>query len=198
MKNLLAVLVCLLIHQLIYAQCSPAIIRETTSINTPNYTLNTAFNANATATATINNLSSGLFSFTGSVSGAATWSGGVQIQNDATVGNYIFVQPTNSPNANNATYVFQFSEPVYNYSFRTAGLNNTDRVVISAFNNATPITITNANFSNFVNDPGNGGTIAVTGGNTLTGNNTAGGTGVNTNRFTTTIAGPVTLSLIHI
>lgn len=196
MKRLLLFLMCTLLHQLAFSQCTPATVRETTSINTPNYTLNSAFNANATATANINNLSNGLFSFTASVSGSTTWNGGVQIQNDSTVGNYIFVQPTNSPNANNATYTFQFAEPVYNYSFRTAGLNNTDRVVISAFNNATPITITNANFTDFVNDPGNGGTIAITGGNTLTGNNTAGGTGVNTNRFTTTIAGPVTRIVI--
>jgi hypothetical protein len=196
MKRLLLFLISSLLCQLVSSQCTPATVRETTSINTPNYTLNTAFNATPTASGIINNLSNGLFSFTGSVAGAATWTGGVQIQNDATVGDYIFVQPTNSPNVNNATYTFQFSEPVYNYSFRTAGLNNTDRVVITAFNNATPITITNANFSDFVNDPGNGGTIAITGGNTLTGNNTAGGTSVNTNRFTTTIAGPVTRIVI--
>lgn len=196
MKRLLLFLISSFLYQFASSQCTPATVRETISINTPNYTLNTAFNATPTGTGIINNLSNGLFSFTGSVAGAATWTGGIQIQNDATAGDYIFVQPTNSPNVNNATYTFQFSEPVYNYSFRTAGLNNTDRVVISAFNGATPITITNANFSNFVNDPGNGGTIAVTGGNTLTGNNTAGGTGVNTNRFTTTIAGPVTRIVI--
>ncbi len=195
-KSILLFFISSFLHQFVFSQCNPAIIRETTSINTPNYTLNTAFNTTPTATAVINNLSNSFFSFTGSVAGATTWTGGVQIQNDATVGNYIFVQPTNSPNANNATYTFQFSEPVYNYSFRTAGLNNTDRVVISAFNNATPITIANGNFTDFVNDPGNGGTIAITGGNTLTGNNTAGGTGVNTNRFTTTIPGPVTRIVI--
>lgn len=199
MKSFLLSLCFIVIYQLSLAQCTPATIQASTSINTPNYTLNSAFNANSTATATITDLSSGFLTFTGSVSGSATWSGGIQLQNDGTVGDYIFVQPTNAPSSasNPVTYTFQFSEPVYNYSFRTAGMNNSDRVVISAFNNATPITITNANFSNFVNDPGNGGTISITGGNTLVGNNTAGGVSVNTNRFTTTIAGPVTRIVIN-
>ncbi|OQP43706.1 hypothetical protein A4D02_09485 [Niastella koreensis] len=136
-----------------------------------------------------------MFTFTGSVAGGATWSTGVQIQNDATVGNYIFVQPTNAPSttpANFATYTIQFAEAVTNFSLRCAGLNNNDQLTITAFNGATPITITAANFSDNVADPGNSGVITITGGNVLTGNNTAGATGVTTNRITLTIAGPVT------
>jgi hypothetical protein len=177
------------------SQCTQATVRATATINTPGYPLNTAFNANTTAAGTINNLSSDMFSFTGTVAGTATWMGGVQIQNDATVGNYIYVQPTNTDNAttaNVATYTFQLAEPVYNFSVRCAGLNNLDQLRITAFNDATPITITAANFSDNVADPGNAGVITITGGNTLVGNNTAGGTSVNTNRITLTIPGPVT------
>ncbi|MEO7048055.1 MAG: Ig-like domain-containing protein [Ferruginibacter sp.] len=195
MKKLLFLLTLCSLYNQSFSQCTPALVRATTSINTPTYTLNTKFNANTTDAGSIADLSSRFFSFTGTVSGAATWSGGVQLQNDPTVGDYIYVQPTNSPSANNATYTFQFSEPVNNYSFRTAGLNNDDRVVITAFNNATPISITSANFSDIQNDPGNSGSITITG-NSVTSNNTAGGTGVTTNRFTTTIAGPVTKIVI--
>jgi hypothetical protein len=179
----------------VFSQCIPATVKSTATINTPGYTLGSSFNSSTTATATINNLSSGMFSFTGSVAGTATWLGGVQIQNDPTVGDYIFVQPQNTTNtstANIATYTFQFAEAVTNFSLRCAGLNNNDQLTITAFNGATPITITAANFSNNVADPGNAGVITITGGNTLTGNNTAGGTGVTTNRITLTVPGPVT------
>jgi hypothetical protein len=178
-----------------FSQCTPATVRATSTINTPNYGLNTAFNANATAAGTINGLSSGMFNFTGTVAGTATWSNGVQIQNDVTVGNYIYVQPTNTDNAttaNVATYTFQFTEAVTDLSLRCAGINNQDQLRITAFNGVTPITITAANFSDNVADPGNAGVIVISGGNTLTGNNTAGGTAVTTNRITLTIPGPVT------
>lgn len=182
-------------YHVVFSQCTPATVRGTATINTPNYALNTAFNSSATAAATINNLSSGMLNFTATVAGTATWSGGVQIQNDATVGNYIYVQPINTDNAasaNVATYTFQFAEPVFNFSVRCAGLNNLDQLRITAFNGATPITITAANFTDNVADPGNAGVIVISGGNTLTGNNTAGGTSVLTNRITLNIPGPVT------
>ena len=183
------------VSQSIIAQCIPAIVRETANINTSAYPLNSAFNGSNTATATIASLSSNMFSFTGAVAGTAVWSGGVQIQNDATVGNYIYVQPittTAATTANVATYTFQFNEAVTNLSLRCAGLNNQDQLKITAFNGATPITLTAANFSDNVADPGNAGTIVISNGSTLTGNNTAGGTSVNTNRITLTIPTAVT------
>jgi len=178
-----------------FSQCTPATVRGTANLNTPNYALNTSFNTTNMASATINNLSSGMFSFTGSVAGTARWGNGIQIQNDATVGNYIYVQPNSTNNtgtANIATYSIDFTEAVTNFSLRCAGLNNQDQLRITAFNGATPITISAANFSDNVADPGNSGTIVISNGNTLTGNNTAGGTSVNTNRITLNIPGPVT------
>jgi hypothetical protein len=186
-------------YNIVFSQCTPATVRGTSTINTPNHPLNTSFNTTTTAAATIPNLSSGMFSFTGTVSGTATWNtgSGVQIRNDAipSVGHYIYVQPNNTDNAttaNVATYTFQFTEPVLNFSIRCAGLNNQDQLRITAFNGATPITLSAANFTDNVADPGNAGVIAISGGNTLTGNNTAGGTDVNTNRITLNIPGPVT------
>jgi hypothetical protein len=184
-------------YNLVFSQCTPATVQGTSTINTPNYALNTSFNANATAAASITNLSSEMFSFTATVAGTATWANGVQIRNDAipSVGPYIYVQPTNTDNAttaNVATYTFQFAEPVTNLGIRCAGLNNLDQLRITAFNGVTPITLTAANFTDNVADPGNAGVIVVSGGNTLTGNNTAGGTDVNTNRITLVIPGPVT------
>ena len=184
----------------LFAQCISATVRSTTTINTPGYALNSNFNSSSTAAATISNLSSGMFTFSATVSGTATWSTGVQIQNDPTVGNYIYVQPTNTDNASSAsvaTYTFQFAEAVTNFSLRCAGLNNLDQLRITAFNDATPVTISAANFSDNVADPGNGGVIAISGGNIITDNNTAGGTGVTTNRITLTIPGPVTSIVMY-
>jgi hypothetical protein len=179
-----------------YSQCTPAAVRGTSTINTPGYALNTAFNGSNTAVANVNNLSSGLINFTGTVNGTARWTGGVQIQNEPSIGNYVFVQPNLTTNpatpTNTGSYTVQFSEPVTNMSFRLGGLNNQDRIIITAFNGVTPITITAANFTDNVPDPGNAGTIVITGGNTLTGNNTAGGVSVITNRITLNIPGPVT------
>jgi hypothetical protein len=178
-----------------FSQCTPATVRGTATVNTPNYALNTAFNSGNAAPATISNLSSGMFSFSGSVAGTARWGNGIRIQNDPTVGDYIYVQPqstNNTTTANIATYTLQFNEAVTNFSLRCAGLNNQDQLRITAFNGATAITLSNANFTDNVADPGNSGTIVISGGNVLTGNNTAGGTSVNTNRITLTIPGPVT------
>lgn len=184
------------------SQCTPANLQPTANLNTPGYTLNSAFNANTGSGATINGLSNGLVNFSAALSGTAAWgafvagnpaTGGIQLQNDATVGNYIYVQPNNSPNnvaGNYATYTFDFTEAVYNISFRAAGLNNQDRIIVTAFNGATPITINSSNFTNL--DAG----INVTG-NTAIGTSTAGGTSVNTNRATITVAGPVTRIVIR-
>jgi hypothetical protein len=203
MKKNLLLLLSFLCYQQINAQCTPAALQATAPLNTPGYALNTAFNV-GNGNGVINNLSNSLVNFTGTVSGAAIWTtganGGVQLRNDATVGNYIYVQPSftdNASSANVAAYTFQFAEPVYNLSFRAGGMNNVDQIRVTAFNGLTPITITAANFSNIVNDPGNGGTIVVSGGNILTGNNTAGGTNVITNRVTITLAGPVTSIVLY-
>ncbi len=194
MKKVYAFVLCIICYYHVFSQCTPATVTGTSNINTPNYALNTAFNT-GNGPGVINNLSSGTFSFTGTVGGTAAWSSGVRIQNDPTVGNYIFVQPTATNNvttANVATYTIQFAEPMTNFKLNCAGINNQDQLRITAFNEATPITITAANFTDNVADPGNAGVIAISGGNTLTGNNTAGGTSVITNRITLNIPGPVT------
>jgi hypothetical protein len=184
-------------HQ-VNSQCTPAALLATSPLNTPGYPLNTAFNT-GNGNGVINNLSNNILNFTGSVSGGtATWAGGVQIQNDASVGNYIYVQPANTDNVttnNDAVYTFNFSEPLYNLSFRIGGMNNLDQARVTAFNGATAIPITAANFSNIVDFDGSG-TIVITG-NVLVGNNTGGAATVISNRVTLTIAGPVTQVIIE-
>lgn len=198
MKHLYIPIILLLTHQKLFSQCTPALVRATATINTPVYTLNTAFNPNTTDPANINNLSSGLINFNGVRTGTARWTGGVQLQNDASVGNYIFVQPNLTTNpttpTNTGTYTVNFTEPVTNLSFRCGGLNNQDRIVITAFNGATPIAIPLAAYTDNVADPGNAGVIVISGAgnNILTGNNTAGGVSVITNRITLNLTGPVT------
>jgi hypothetical protein len=203
MKKIYAiVLFTLSCYHVAFSQCTPVTVRGTTTINTPGYPLDDDFNSGTTGPAAINNLSSGMFNFTATVSGTAIWptgaNGGVRIRNEATLGNYIYVQPSNTDDpattpANEATYTFQFAEPIFNLSLRCAGLNNQDRLVITAFNGATPITITPANFTDNVPFDASG-TIVISGAanNILTGNNTGGGTTVTANRITITIPGPVT------
>jgi Bacterial Ig domain/Secretion system C-terminal sorting domain len=199
MKNFTFFFVSFLCYQQINAQCTPAALRATAPLNTPGYALNTAFNI-GNGNGVINNLSNGVVNFTGSVSGGtADWVGGVQIQNEASVGNHIFVQPNNTDNVtttNDAVYTFDFSEKLYDISFRIGGMNNLDQARVTAFNGVTSIPITAANFSNIVNDPGNGGTIVVTG-NVAVGNNTAGNISVITNTITVSLAGPVTRIVIE-
>ena len=178
-----------------FLQCTPANLQATAPLNTPGYALSTPFNSGTTAAGNINNLSNGILNFTATVGGTATWANGVRIENDNTpdIGNYIYLQPTNTDNATTtsvATYTFNFTQTLYNLSFRVAGLNNQDQIRVTAFNGATPITITNANFINL--DAG----INISSGNTLTGTSSAGGTDVNSNRATISIPGPVTRIVI--
>jgi Bacterial Ig domain len=182
-----------------FGQCTLVQIRTTTSINTPGHLLPARFTTNTTAPAVVNGLGSGgIFKFRGAVSGGATWNnptttGGIQIQNDMTAGDFILVQPTNLPSnvpANVATYGIKFTEPVYNFTVNVGGVNNNDQLRITAANGLSPITINASNITVINNDPMNGGTMTVTG-NTVTSTNTAGGTGVNTNVFNLTIPGPV-------
>jgi hypothetical protein len=199
MKKFTFFLASFICYQQMNAQCTPAALRATAALNTPNYTLNSAFNT-GNGNGFIDNLSNGVVDFTGSVSGGtATWAAGVQIQNEASVGNHIFVQPANTDNVtttNDAVYTFDFSEKLYNISFRIGGMNNLDQARVTAFNGATSIPITAANFSNIVNDPGNAGTIVVTG-NVLVGNNTAGNTSVITNTITVSLVRPVTQIVVE-
>jgi len=185
-------LVLVLLPESAFSQCSPAIVRGTATINTPNYSLNSAFNANSTAPVLITGLGNNLFTFAGRVSGTAAWQGGVQIQYDPLVGDYLFVQPRYTDNAatsNIATYTIKFNSPVTNLELRTGGMNNRDQTVFTAFLGNNAIQITAANFSNVV-DHDASGTIVFTG-NSAVGYNTGGGVGVVTNRFTTIIPGPL-------
>src|ERR1700759_1346099 len=129
MRKPLIAVVLLFSCKLAFSQCTPANLQASASLNSPNYALNTAFNTSTTTNGVITGLSYGLLNFTGSVGGTARWSGGIQLQNDPTVGNYIFVQPTTTQNTtttNVATYTIDFTEALYNFSLRIAGLNNSD------------------------------------------------------------------------
>ncbi|MFK7814197.1 MAG: beta strand repeat-containing protein, partial [Maribacter sp.] len=163
---------------------------NTTDVNTPGFTTNTNLvSGGATGTAILNGLDNGVFNFAASVSGTATWNGGIQIQNQAPVGNFIYAQPQNASNAsptNVATYEYTFSNPVSDFAFFIGGLNNGDQATITAFNGLTPINITTANFSDF-SDPVN----LVATGNTVVGNNFDNSADPLINTFKVTVFGDV-------
>lgn len=165
----------------------------TAPFNSSNYDLNTPLQND------LPNLSfyNGSMIFNASLSGSATWNDGIQVQNDATVGQVLFLQPTNAPdylNTNNkATYEFTFPTPIADFTMRGSGLNNADGTTIIASYQGVSIPITAANFSNL--DPVPDMVLLDTDGDTesdtVVGNSNQGGTSVNTNIYTLSIPGPV-------
>ena len=136
-----------------------------------------------------------------SLSGTGTYSAGVQVRNDASFGDHLFVQPNNTSNyltsgsnfanGNNATYVFSFPTPVTNFSMVAGGLNNDDGTTIVASHRGAPVQITAANFSNLsagmsFRDADNDDES-----DTVVSTNTGGGIGVTTNTYSLSITEPV-------
>ena len=125
-----------------------------TSINTPNYAINTPLNSSTTSTVNLNGLANGMFNFTAVLTGTgSTWAtdttlGGVRIKNDlAGMGAYIQLSPYNVINGTTryATYTLDFTNPVTNLSFISGGLDGSDAYEITAFNGATIVPLTTAN-----------------------------------------------------
>ena len=69
------------------------------------------------------------------------------------MGDFIFVQPNGTGGfpADNATYTFDFNNPVDNLTFLTGGINNSDIAIYEAFFQGVSVPITAANFSNLTN-----------------------------------------------
>lgn len=165
----------------------------TAPFNSSNYDLNTPLQND------LPNLSfyNGSMIFNASLSGSAIWADGIQVQNDATVGQVLFLQPRNASdylNTNNeATYEFTFPTPISDFTMRGSGLNNQDGTTIIASYQGVSIPITAANFSNL--DPVPDMVLLDTDGDTesdtVVGNSSLGGTSVNTNIYTLSIPGPV-------
>lgn len=158
----------------------------------PPYALNTALQAGLPLT-----FFGGAMQFNATLGGLnvplASWLGGVQVQNAAGVGDYIFLQPQGLANylvgGNTATYVLSFPSPLTSFSMRVAGLNNLDGTTISASYRGVPIPITAANFSNL--NPAILGQLVVTGNTIASNGNDGAGVTVTANTYDLTIPGPV-------
>lgn len=141
----------------------------------------------------------GAMQFNASLSGTAAWVGGVQVQNVPAVGDYIFLQPNNTPDylntTNRATYVLSFPSPLTSFSMRVGGVNNFDGTTISASYRGVPIPITAANFTNL--NPSIPGQLVITGNTIASNGNDLAGTSVTVNTYDLTIPGPVdTVTLV--
>ena len=170
---------------------------NTSTLNSPGFPVNTELQdagqpTGDGTTATLDGLFGGIIDFEATlvndgVGGDFTWEDGVQIRNQAGLGELIFVQPFDNGEFDNdfAQYTFDFNTPVENFSIITGGLNNNDEAVYEAFFEGNPVPITAANFSNL--DAG----VSVVNGNSLVGVNAGGGTAVDTNRGTLTIGQPI-------
>lgn len=123
----------------------------------------------------------------------ASWLSGVQVQNAAGVGDYIFLQPQGLANylvgGNTATYVLSFPSPLTSFSMRVGGVNNFDGTTISASYRGVPIPITAANFSNL--NPAILGQLVVTGNTIASNGNDGAGNIYIANTYDLTIPGPV-------
>ncbi|MEM6251356.1 MAG: GEVED domain-containing protein [Cyanobacteria bacterium P01_D01_bin.156] len=166
--------------------------------NSSNYALNTPLQGSLPLS-----FYGGGMLFDANLSGIATWKDGVQIRNDSTVGQQIFLQPENASdylNTNNeAIYTFTFPNPVTDLTLQGAGLNNEDGTTILPSYQGVPIPTTSANFSGL--NPVPGMRLEDADGNgesdTVVGSSTAGGVSVTTNIYTFTIPGPVdTLTIV--
>ena len=186
-----------------------------TSLNTVPYPYNTLFNSSTTQSPVlISNLISNTLNVNSTLVGSTTWQtasgsapnngGGIQIKNNsvATVGDYVYFQPVNTntsslngANTNNYANIFlNFSTPIVNFSFNSAGLNNTDTYEIYAFNGATPVPLDISNLSGF-NPPltaANWTVIDLGNAMKIVGLSTLGGTNVDSNFFTTSLSSPIT------
>ncbi|WP_271407222.1 Ig-like domain-containing protein, partial [Tenacibaculum soleae] len=79
------------------------------------------------------------------VQGVSEWARGVISENTVGVsGDYISTQPfkTDFPNGDVAVYIYTFSEPVYNVSFKLGGLDNQDRADFIAENAGENVGVT--------------------------------------------------------
>lgn len=163
---------------------------STATFNTANYPLNIPLQNSLPLM-----FFSGSMAVNASLSGTATWSSGVQVQNDPTVGDYLFLQPNNTANYlssnNKVTYVLLFPQRLTSFSMVGSGLNNDDGTTIIASYQGLPIQITAANFSNLspgmiLKDADGDGQS-----DTVVSRNTTGGVSVNTNTYDLNIAGPI-------
>ncbi|MFD2565613.1 beta strand repeat-containing protein, partial [Aquimarina rubra] len=171
------------------------------SLNTSGYTLNTDLSTAPGFPLVFDN---GNYEFTavftdgGADSGTPQWSNGVQVRDDfPTVNDYIYVQPRNVgqiASGDYVEYIFDFPVALDQFSFIFAGLNNADYAEITAFNGATPITVTPDNFSDY--SPALTSGVWDVSGNRVVGNSSTGGVSVTDNFFRATIEGPITRVII--
>ena len=124
-------------------------------LNTPGFPTDTDL-SNGTI-ANLNGLLGGVLDFTAEAINAPGGSNPgfntVEISNNNTLGDFIFVQPNGTGGfpADNATYTFDFNNPVDNLTFLTGGINNSDIAIYEAFFQGVSVPITAANFSNLTN-----------------------------------------------
>jgi hypothetical protein len=128
--------------------CSPSFI----SANSGGYALNTDFSGSSPL--------SGMFAynsnevdFSYSLQGTATWSSGIQVENNGALapdGDYINVQPSNTDLFTDdvAIYTLDFSEPATDLEFKWAGLDNGDMTRFEAYYQGDMVTVSPTNIIN--------------------------------------------------
>lgn len=155
-KNIILFVISLMLIGNNFYKAQTCFNSTTTSINTPNYAVNTPLNTSTTSAVNLNGLANGLFNFSATLTGAtSTWAtdatlGGVRIKNDlAGVGAYIQLSPYNVVNGSTrtATYTLDFTSALTSFSFVSGGLDGSDAYEITAFNGAAIVPLTTGNVS---------------------------------------------------
>jgi hypothetical protein len=167
------------------------------TLNSSNYLLDSPLQSSVPSLLPLS-LYNGTMRFNATLSPNATWQDGVRLKNDATFGNYIFLQPkdTNAyltTTGKKATYEFSFSTAVNNFSTVVGGINNYDGTTIVASYQGSQVPISAANFSNLSTGMTLSDTNIDTDTNvdTVVSTNTTGGVEVTDNIYTLTIPGPI-------
>ncbi|MCL6296567.1 Ig-like domain-containing protein, partial [Jejuia spongiicola] len=162
---------------------------------------------NDTQTLPLKGFSYNTFDFDVTLTGTTTWGtgieGGLQIRYDnsgsGVVGNFIYLQVTNTSPDNYADYTITFQDVVSNFNFVPVGIDNGDIFEVTAYNGASQILNTDIVFSEFSPRAGSNWTITN---NIVTGNNSSEGANTNNNElenlFTTTINVPITQVVIRV
>ncbi|RVU86061.1 hypothetical protein EOL70_01030 [Leucothrix sargassi] len=178
-----------------HANCPAGYEPIGTTFNSSNYAQNTPLQSSLPLT-----FHDGELIFNATLNGSANWSNGVQVQNDTTFGDYLYLQPRGTPlfesSGDYVTYSFTFPNGARNITLIGAGLNNSDSNIIYPSYQGTAIPITASNFT-FLDtgmvliDADDDFEDADNNMDGATGPLSTGGTDVDTNRYELTLAGPL-------
>ncbi|MGH1429266.1 MAG: DUF4347 domain-containing protein, partial [Arenicella sp.] len=150
-------------------------------------------NSSATDSVGLTDIYDGIVNFNASLTGGATWSGGLEVRDAGAPNDYIYGQPQGAGNANllddtftlpvagnSAQYEYTFNEDISNFSVTIGGMNNADAARIYAYLDGVLVPLSASNFT--LLDPNITASTNSDGSTDVNSTSTTGGGGVLDNR----------------